>query len=388
MTPKDARAVPENPILKGQETDVLNTTSAELSPLLPDRMDQADFFVCDIFDALPKSDMASMEHPIFSIQTRPDKRTRNYQNGDVSVSIRPDPEHGLPTVHDKDVLIFAISQLVAGMNAGQQPSRTVSLQAYNILKATNRDTGGSDYANLRKALRRLASTKINTNIVTGSRTTEREFSLIDDWGSVRETDSGRLIELTVTLSDWVFRAIENREVLTIDPRYFRLRSPVERRLYELARKHCGRQEKWECGLERLREKVGAYSELKKFRASIRQIVAKGAEHEHLPQYKLTFDSDRDVLIVTPRHEKTAQIAASLMPSGNAIEEGKRRAPGYDIYEIQAQWRQWVAANPRDRFPRENVDGHFLKFVTTHVERQKKLGADATLGLQCNDNTGK
>jgi hypothetical protein len=35
------------------------------NPLLPDRSEQGDFFVCDIFDAAPKGDMASMAHPIF-----------------------------------------------------------------------------------------------------------------------------------------------------------------------------------------------------------------------------------------------------------------------------------------------------------------------------------
>ena len=42
--------------------------------LLPDRHPTADFFVCDILDALPKDDMATMEHPVFSLSTRPDLR--------------------------------------------------------------------------------------------------------------------------------------------------------------------------------------------------------------------------------------------------------------------------------------------------------------------------
>jgi hypothetical protein len=45
------------------------------SPLLPDRR-EADFFVCDLMDATPKGDMASMEHPIFSLSTKPDHRVR------------------------------------------------------------------------------------------------------------------------------------------------------------------------------------------------------------------------------------------------------------------------------------------------------------------------
>ena len=63
------------------------------SPLLPDRMQQGDFFVCDIFDAAPKGDMASMEHPVFSISTKPDKNIRRYENGDVFVEVVPSYLH-------------------------------------------------------------------------------------------------------------------------------------------------------------------------------------------------------------------------------------------------------------------------------------------------------
>ena len=48
------------------------------SPLLPDRQDQKDFFVCDIFDAAPKGAIASMAHPIFSLSTKPDHQPRRY----------------------------------------------------------------------------------------------------------------------------------------------------------------------------------------------------------------------------------------------------------------------------------------------------------------------
>ena len=36
-------------------------------PLLPDRHPQASLFICDVADAVIKSDMASMEHPIFTL---------------------------------------------------------------------------------------------------------------------------------------------------------------------------------------------------------------------------------------------------------------------------------------------------------------------------------
>ena len=72
----------------------------------------ADFFVCDIFDALPKDDLGSMEHPMFSLSTRPDLRILTYVHNGAEITVTPSVK-GLATIHDKDILIFCISQLMA-----------------------------------------------------------------------------------------------------------------------------------------------------------------------------------------------------------------------------------------------------------------------------------
>src|SRR3546814_19545189 len=41
-------------------------------PLLPVRYPDPELFICDVLDALPKDDMASREHPIFSLATKSD----------------------------------------------------------------------------------------------------------------------------------------------------------------------------------------------------------------------------------------------------------------------------------------------------------------------------
>ena len=346
-----------------------NTIGPSQSRLLPDRFQQPDFFVCDVFDAIPKADTASMEHPIYSIATRPDTEPRSYKNGDVTLTVTPHPEHGLPTVHDKDILIFAISQLVAAMNAGREVSRRIQTSSYDILKATNRNTSGREYENLKKALQRLAGTKINTNIRAGGRTYEREFSLIDDWGTIREDRGGRLVAMEIALNDWVFAAIQNHEVLTIHRDYFRLRSPLDRRLYELARKHCGRQKQWECSLEKLRDKVGAKSELKVFRHSLRKSVRESEQARHIPEYDLSFDRERDVLVVTPRQPQVAHaIAIPALPS-DAIQEAKATFPGVDVYAVEAEWRAWIERDPAERFPKRNPAKHFLAFASRHCSQK-------------------
>jgi len=85
---------------------------------IPDRHGTADFFICDIFDAAPKDDLGSMEHPIFSLSTRPDRRVLSYEHNGTTIGVTPSVK-GRATIHDKDILIYCISQLMAALNAGR-----------------------------------------------------------------------------------------------------------------------------------------------------------------------------------------------------------------------------------------------------------------------------
>jgi plasmid replication initiation protein len=152
-----------------------NATSR--SPLLPDRHPIQDFFICDVMDAIPKDDMGSMEHPIFSLATKPDRSVRNYDHNRVTVTVTPSVL-GLATIHDKDVLIYSISQLVAKMNAGQPLNKTLHLKAHDLLVSTNRNTDGRGYQQLEAALDRLSGTRIKTNIKTNGEAIKEGFGLV------------------------------------------------------------------------------------------------------------------------------------------------------------------------------------------------------------------
>lgn len=255
---------------------------------------QGDFFICDILDAIPKDDLASMEHPIFSLSTRPDRRILSYDHGAARIEITPSVK-GLATIHDKDVLIYCISQLMAALNAGRQVNRTLELTAHDLLLATRRETSGDGYRRLREALERLSGTRIVTTIPTGGVEVTSGFGLIDHWEILRRTRAGRMISARVTLSDWLYRAVVSKSVLTLSREYFGLRKPLERRVYEIARKHCGRQGEWRIRLETLCKKSGSTSPRRVFRKMIRDIAAE----DRLPDYAIALD-DRDVVIVTNR----------------------------------------------------------------------------------------
>lgn len=77
--------------------------------------------------------------------------------------------------------------------------------------------------------------------------------------------------IELTLSELLYNAVTATEVLTLSRDYFRLRKGLERRLYELARKHCGLQDQFVVGLEVLLKKLGAMCALKEFRRQIREM---------------------------------------------------------------------------------------------------------------------
>lgn len=191
--------------------------------LLPERHPNRDFFVCDILDAVPKDDLGSMEHPIFSLGTKPDIRIRRYEHNENAIEITPSVR-GLATIWDKDVLIYCISQLVEAMNRGRKVNRTVRVTAYDLLTVTNRQTSGEGYMRLQDAFFRLTGTRIYTDIETNGIRIKKWFGLVDDVEIVeRSPEDERMIAVEITLSEWLYNAVLGREVLTLSRDYFRLR---------------------------------------------------------------------------------------------------------------------------------------------------------------------
>jgi plasmid replication initiation protein len=271
------------------------------SRLLPDRHPVRDFFIADIVEWALKDDRHSMEHPFFSLSKNPDHRIRHYEHNGIRVTIAPSA-YGLATIWDKDILIYAVSQLVEAINQGRSVSRTVRLKAYDLLITTNRHTGGKNYERLAESFRRLAGTRIETNIATNGRRIREGFGLLDNWKIVeRSPNSNRMVAVDITLNDWLFNAIMAREILTLSRDYFRLDGGLERRLYEIGRKHCGHQAKWAISLELLHKKSGSIAPLKEFRRKLKIII----EADTLPDYRLWYEPESDQILFYTKDTKKA-----------------------------------------------------------------------------------
>jgi len=268
------------------------------SLLLPERHPTRDFFTCDILDPSFKDDLASMEHPIFSLATKPDIRIKLYKHNGIELEVIPSVL-GVATIWDKDILIYCISQIVEGQNRGRTDiSKTVRITVYDYLRATNRSTAGSIYERLPVSLNRLAGTRIRTNIKTNGEIIKEGFGLIDKWKIVAKSPTDeQMTAIEITLSDWLYSAAKGKDVLTIDRDYFRLRKGLERRIYELARKHCGKQKKWKIRLKLLYKKSGSKSTIKEFRRNIKEIIS----CNHLPGYRVYFINDRDLVVFYSRN---------------------------------------------------------------------------------------
>ncbi|MBB3996137.1 plasmid replication initiation protein [Sulfitobacter undariae] len=327
--------------------------------LFPVRHPQRDFFVLDISDVVPKDDTASMEHPIFSLATKPDMRHLEYRSGNSVLKIRPSAK-GLPTIFDKDILIFCISQLMHLKNQGKPIGKKVRFSARELLMATNRKTGGNSYQRLEDAFSRLQGAQFVTNIRAGGRGETRFFSLIESGSGFvyHDDDRFRLDYCEVILSDWLLRAIESTEVVTISNDYFRLRRPLERRLYEIARKHCGNQKRWQINLDKLQAKTGSNAPLKRFRLNLRQVI----EEDNTPFYQFHL-GDNDMVTVRPRKEdRLSFVPLSLKAETEDQARAIAHEKGLDYYAAEQDWREFAQEQTAKGNPPKSPDGSFIGWL--------------------------
>nr|WP_282276604.1 replication initiator protein A [Stenotrophomonas sp. PS02297] len=240
----------------------------------------------------PKGDIASLENSFFALKAG-DMRIRTYAHNGNTVIVMPGPG-GCAIIHDKDLWFYCIGQLMEAKNRGVNITPTVRFAAYDFLIATERGTSGRAYERMGGMLRRLKGTVIETNIETNGQRERCGFGLIDGWRVVEKSPSdGRMAAVEVDLPRWLFRSVEAGQVLTLSKAYWGLRKPLDRRIYELVRKHCGSQSNWRVSMAVLHQKSGSMATLRKFRFDVKAL----AENGELLGYRIVFDAERDMVVV-------------------------------------------------------------------------------------------
>ena len=396
--------------------------------------EQFDLFLPYIADLNFRDQREMMERPFFSLAKSKRVKPIDYTSpdGKLWVHVSGNPDYGMATIWDADVLIYCASVLADMARRGiNDIPRKLTIMPYDLLRAIGRPTTGRAYELMGQALDRLVSTTIKTNIRAENRR-EATFSWLDGWTQLVDETTERSRGMTLELSNWFYEGvIMQGGVLAIDRAYFDITGGRERWLYKVARKHAGGAgaKGFAISMPTLYEKSGAEGQYRRFKFEILKL----AEKNNIPGYAMTVEprtdgephirmrrTDQNETLavkngtITPdmvppsnvscrKHpdvpQKTANAAreteratrqetvafdgqALLRKAGIALRHDDTRGlitettrdllrgecPGWDLYTLHAEFETWVNADS-DRTP-ANWQKAFIGWVRRHDAKHR------------------
>lgn len=264
--------------------DALEGKPAGLSDFA--RARQLDLFVAPLSAPSLRDQRETMERPFFALSK---KRFTPIEykspKGDVEVRVSPNVQHGMATIWDFDILIWAASQINEGARrhrldkTAPAPSATLFFQPADLLRAIGRGTGGKDREELRAALARLSSTYVETNIRQHHQRRRREggFTWLSGWDEETDTRTGQSKGMSITLCEWLHQGVLSQSMLLqISEEYFDLTGGYQRWLYRIARKHAhGMPDGFTFDLATLHDKSGSDQPLRMFKRDLKRVIEAG-----------------------------------------------------------------------------------------------------------------
>jgi plasmid replication initiation protein len=278
---------------------------------------QLDLFRALPGDFAPRDAQDLMAYPFFSLSKSHRIAPIDFAAGNITIRVEAVPDHGMATIWDADILIWAASQIVEARDAGLRTSRLMAATPYEILRFIGRGTSLRDYQRLKAALDRLQSTTVSTTIRQPAEGRRHRFSWINEWKE-RSDRYGRPDGIELIVPDWFYQAVlDNALVLTIDRAYFDLTGGLERWLYRIVRKHGGRQRRgWRFDFRHLHQKSGSLSPFKRFAFELRDIIRR----QPLPGYTLSIEIEITGRVLLAFEPSTAcgKPVEAVVPSGTRI----------------------------------------------------------------------
>ena len=379
-------------------------------PKPPARLPQFELFLPYLADLSLRDQREMMERPFFSLAKSKRLKPIDYKSpdGKTWVHVSGNPDYGMATIWDADILIYCASMLSDMKRRGiNDVPRTLKIMPYDLLRAIDRPTTGRAYELLGQALDRLVSTTVKTNIRAENRR-EATFSWLDGWQQIVDERTERSRGMTLELSNWFYEGVMmTGGVLAIDRAYFQLTGGRERWLYKVARKHAGGAGEggFAISMPTLFDKSGAEGDYRRFKFEMLKI----AERNALPGYALAVEvgegKREPQLRMCRRGEEPAAgpvrpapaqrpttTKAKPAPTVNAGSEirsiigglaGKASAgfitddtratlrqscPGWDLDQLHADFSEWIG-DDASRTP-VNWQGAFIGFVKRHHERNR------------------
>src|SRR2546427_501463 len=114
------------------------------SPALPSRQrlvperEQLDLFRALPGDMAPRDSQDLMAFPFFSLAKSRRVAPIDFRASGITIRVEGTQEHGIATIWDADVLIWAASQIVEARDAGLRPSRLMQATPYEIQRFIGR----------------------------------------------------------------------------------------------------------------------------------------------------------------------------------------------------------------------------------------------------------
>lgn len=251
-----------------------------------------------------------------------------------------DPQIGMATILDWDIMIFAVSVLMklANTPGGYQVdtfNRVVKFRPNDLLATIRRakTDGGTQINKLEGALKRLMNTHVRLHIGTDFRD-ERKFTLLDVYHRGQSTADEPYPEWSVTVPRWVVEQIlrpNKPAVRKINPSYFDLGSKyMERVVARWAVAYRGYEPGPPYRMIASRAcELSTMSEWRKFYPVLQGIV----ELNRLPDHTLTLQETGrgvDLVIdVRPGHEREPKRWNKRDPKGKPSTKRSDRAPRPD-----------------------------------------------------------
>ncbi|MCP1471677.1 plasmid replication initiation protein [Sphingobium sp. OAS761] len=381
--------------------------------------DQFELFLPYIADIPLRDQREMMERPFFSLAKSKRVKPIDYTSpdGKAWVHVSANPDYGMATIWDADILIYCASVLADMARRGLNDiPRKLHLMPYDLLRAIHRPTTGRAYELLGQSLDRLVATTIKTNIRAENRR-EATFSWLDGWTQLVDDRTERSRGMTIELSNWFYEGVLMQGgVLSIDRAYFDLTGGRERWLYKVARKHAGGAGEggFAISLPTLFEKSGAEGAYRRFKFEL----AKIAERDPLPGYSLELeqpDGKREPSLRMRRRKEMPATPSPRRSMGKKVEGAPRplhvgpeaqpddvdasalirrsvaslsarataggitdatmavlraECPGWDYQTLHQEFRDWIGADP-ERTP-VNYQKAFIGFVRRFNEKNRHL----------------
>jgi plasmid replication initiation protein len=218
-----------------------------------------------------------MAYPYFSLTKQ--KRTKALhfvnQTGDIEIKVEGIASYGIANIHDADILLWLSAEIRRHYERTGEVIYRVLFSPHKMLKQIGRGKGGAQIKRLPKALKRLSRTHIETTVRTEHQEKASDFSWLIGWHTSVNRQTGEPTKLwSATVHPWLVQGIiQDHNILTLNPDYYRLSSGLEKRLYQIARKHAGKQSfGFVISMETLHAKVGSGGVLKYFARDVRTIA--------------------------------------------------------------------------------------------------------------------